>query len=164
MLSNKIKEALNKQIKLEGNASNQYLAISIWAENSKFEGVSKFLYTQSEEERNHMIKLINFINKRNSEAIIPEFQKPINKFNNLTEAFTFILNHEIKITNYINNLIELALHEKDYATHSFLQSFINEQVEEEYLYRLILEKLYLTDSQKEGLYLFDKDIINFIEK
>lgn len=164
MLSKKIENALNEQIKLEGDASNQYLSIAIWSEHSKFEGVANFLYEQSEEERNHMIKLINFMNKRNSTPVIPNFDKPIHKFENLTDAFNFILNHEIKISNYINNIINICLIEKDYATNIFLQSFVQEQVEEEHLYRLILDKLYLTKSNQEGLYFFDKEIINFIEK
>lgn len=164
MLSNQLAHELNNQIKLEGHASNQYLSIAIWAENSKFEGVSKFLYSQSEEERTHMMKIIHFLNKRNIKPIIPQFEQPINQFSNLNEAFTFILNHEIQISSYINNLIDLSLQEKDYATNNFLQNFISEQVEEEHLYRLILEKLYLVDSNKEGLYIFDRDIINFINK
>ena len=158
MLSNLVKEALNNQIKLEGDSSNGYLAMAVWAEINGFEGVANFLYEHSEEERMHMLKLVKFINERNGEAIVPQFEKPKNNFSSLNELFEAVLAHEIKVSENINNIVELTLNEKDYATHNFLQWYVSEQIEEERLCRLILEKLDLIGSDKGGLYLFDRDI------
>jgi ferritin len=158
MLTDKIKDALNAQIKLEGDSSNGYLAMAVWAENSGFEGVSNFLYAHAEEERIHMLKLVKFINERNGEAKIPAFEKPKNKFSNLNELFQTVLDQEVKVSQNINDLVELTLKEKDYATHNFLQWYVAEQIEEERLCHLILEKLNLIGSDKGGLYLFDRDI------
>lgn len=158
MLSEKIQNALNEQIKLEGNSSNVYLAMAVWAERAGFPGVANFLYLHSEEERLHMLKLVKFINERNSDPIIPFFDQPKIKFINLDELFQLVLNHEIKVTRSINKLVNLSLEEKDYSTHNFLQWYVSEQIEEEHLSRSILEKLNLIGSDKVGLYLFDRDI------
>lgn len=163
MLSEKIKNALNTQIKLEGDASNEYLSMAVWSENSGFQGAANFLYSHAEEERMHMLKLIKFINERNGIAVVPGFETPKSEFHNLYELFKSVLDHEIQVSQNINKLVELTLQEKDYSTHNFLQWYISEQIEEERLCRLILEKLNLIDSDKVGLYLFDRDIVTMIK-
>ncbi|CAG0908103.1 unnamed protein product, partial [Darwinula stevensoni] len=127
----KIKDALNAQIKLEGDSSNGYLAMAVWAETNGFEGVSNFLYSHAEEERMHMLKLVKFINERNGEAKIPDFAKPKNKFTNLKELFESVFQHEVKVSKHINELVDMTLKEKDYSTMNFLQWYVSEQIEEE---------------------------------
>lgn len=158
MLSETLLKALNNQVKLEGESSHSYLAMASWAESNGFEGVANFLYEQSEEERQHMLKLIRFINERNAKAEIPSLAEPKQEFLELKELFKSILNHEIKVSKHINEIVELTLNEKDYASHNFLQWYVAEQIEEERLARLILDKLELIGNDKGGLYMFDRDI------
>lgn len=158
MISAKIEELLNRQIEFEAAASQFYLAMASWAEVQGYNGVSAFLYTHSDEERMHMLKLIRFVNERGGYAIIPELTSPPRQFKNITEVFETLLQHEVKVTQEINNLVDFCLGEKDYTTHNFLQWYVAEQIEEERLARQMLDKLNLIGNDKGGMYLFDRDL------
>ena len=158
MLSKKIEDSLNHQIKLEAESSQIYLAMASWSERQGYEGVSAFMYAHAEEERTHMLKLLRFVNERGGYGIVSELQAPPTSFGSLKEMFELLLNHEIMISQRINELVHITLEEKDYATHNFLQWYVSEQIEEEALARTILDKINLIGDDKGGLYLFDNDI------
>lgn len=159
MIKDNVLDALNKQIKLEGDSSQLYLAMASWAELKGLEGTANFLYSHADEERTHMLKLVKFINERGGKAFIPQIEEPKQEFSTLKDVFTAILNHEIFVSDSINEIVGLTLKESDYSTHNFLQWYVSEQIEEEKLARNILDKLDLIGSDKGGLYLFDRDIV-----
>jgi ferritin len=152
--------ALNKQVAMEAQSSQAYLAMGSWAEiQPGLKGVTEFFYKHSDEERMHMLKLIHFINERGSFAVVPPLQQPVLTFVSLKKAFEELLKHEMAVSTSINELIDLALQEKDYATHNFLQWYVTEQMEEEKLARECNDKLEMIGDDKSGLYLFDRDIM-----
>lgn len=162
MLSKAIQEALNKQVQMEAESSQAYLAMASWAEiQPGLEGVTEFFYKQSDEERIHELKLIRFINERGGFATIPPLPQPMITFQSLRRVFEEFLKHELQVSNSINDLVHLSLQEKDYATHNFLQWYVNEQIEEERTARVLNDKLELIGDDKSGLYLFDRDIMNY---
>lgn len=161
MLSKTITEALNKQVEMEAESSQAYLAMACWADiQPGLQGVAQFFYTQSDEERMHMLKLIKYINERGGYALVPALEQPMITFPSLKKVFEEFLKHEMKVSGSINELVHTALQEKDYATHNFLQWYVNEQIEEEHLARTTNDKLELIGDDKSGLYLFDRDIMN----
>src|SRR5687768_18589025 len=132
MLSKSMQETLNKQVLMEAESSQAYLAIASWADiQPGLQGVTEFFFKQSDEERLHMLKLIRFINERGGFALIPALEQPIVTQKGLRSLFESFLKHEIAVSTSINELVDLALSEKDYATHNFLQWYVNEQIEEE---------------------------------
>lgn len=159
-MNTKIEKALNSQIEKEAFASQFYLAMASWAENNGLNGTAQFMYTHSDEERFHMLKLVKFVNERGGKAIIPPVAKPPMGFKNLEDIFTQLLEHEISVTKSINDLVGLCLDERDYTTHNFIQWYVSEQLEEEALARTILDKIKLIGNDKGGMYLFDKDLEN----
>lgn len=158
MISKKIEKALNRQIKLEREPSHYYLAMASWCEVNGFNGISKFLYKHSDEERMHMLKLFMYVNERGGHAITPELKSPQSNFKGVPEIFQHILEHEVMVSKEINELVEQCLSEKDYTTHNFLQWYVTEQMEEERLARNILDKLNLIGNDKSGMYMFDRDL------
>jgi ferritin len=158
MVAKKVESALNKQIELEAASSQYYLAMASWAETQGLSGVSEFLYMHSDEERQHMLKLIKYINERGGQAAIPALKAAPQNFKSVNFVFEEVLRHEINVSNEINNLVEICLKEKDYTTHNFLQWYVSEQIEEEALARKIIDKLKLIGNDKSGMYLFDRDI------
>lgn len=162
MLSKKIEEALNKQVTVEAESSQVYLAMASWAENLGFEGVSQFMYAHSDEERAHMLKLIKFINERGGHAKVSELSAPPTEFGSFKDMFQTLFDHEVMVSETINDLVDVSLQEKDYATHNFLQWYVSEQIEEESLARNILDKINLIGDDKSGFYLFDNDIKQLI--
>lgn len=158
MLSKVIEEALNQQIAVEAQSSQVYLAMASWAEVLGFEGIAKFMYSHSDEERMHMLKLIKYVNERGGHAIVPMLKAPPAEFGSFKKMFEDLYKHEVKVSEHINDLVHICLQEKDYATHNFSQWFVAEQIEEEALARNILDKINLIGEDKGGLYLFDNDI------
>lgn len=158
MLSEKMEKALNKQIRIEAESSQIYLAMASWAEVKGLEGVSDFMYAQSDEERVHMLKFFKYINERGGHAIVSELDAPAIDFGSFKEMFETLFKHELFVSQSINELVHIALEEKDYATHNFLQWYVAEQIEEEAQARTILDKINLIGDDKGGLYLFDNDI------
>lgn len=153
-----VEKALNKQVRKEAESSQLYLSMAVWAEVQGLGGISEFLYTSSDEERMHMLKLVKFINERGGVAEITALDKPYNDFDSIEDVFSRLLNHEVMITNSINELVHICLQEKDYTTHNFMQWYVSEQLEEEALARTIMDKIKMIGSDKGGLYLFDRDI------
>ncbi len=160
MLSKKMQKTLNTQIKIEAESSQVYLAMASWAEiQPGIDNVTSFFYQHSEEERQHMLKLIHFVNERGGFATVPALAQPQLTFPSIKHAFAALLKHEVFVSQSINKCIEVALEEKDYATHNFLQWYVAEQIEEEALARTMNDKLELIGDDKSGMYLFDKDIL-----
>lgn len=160
MLSKSIEKALNNQIKIEAESSQIYLAMACWAEVKGLEGVAVFMYKQSQEERDHMLKLVRFINERGGHAQISQLSAPNVTFKSFKEMFEELFKHEVFVSDSINELVHISLQEKDYSTHNFLQWYVAEQIEEEAMARTILDKISLIGDDKGGLYLFDRDIQN----
>jgi len=162
MLSKIIEDALNKQVTVEAASSQVYLAMASWAETLGFEGVATFMYAHSDEEREHMLKLIKFINERGGHAKVSILEAPPAEFGSFKEMFENLFEHEVKVSKSINDLVDITLKQKDYATHNFLQWYVSEQIEEEALARNILDKINLIGDDKGGLYLFDNDVKSLI--
>jgi ferritin len=162
MLSKTLQEALNKQLKHEAMSSQIYLAMASWADiQPGLQGVTEFFYQQSEEERQHMLKLMMYINERGGFGIVPSLEQPIVTFQSLKKLFEEFLKNEVGVSESINDVVHLALQEKDYATHNFLQWYVAEQIEEERLARTLNDKLEMIGADKSGLYLFDRDILSY---
>ncbi len=158
MLSKVIETALNEQITIEFESSQVYLAMASWAEVQGFEGVATFMYAHSDEERQHMLKLLKYVNERGGHAKVSKLNAPPVSFGSFKEMFQNLFDHEVMVSGKINNLVDITLKEKDYATHNFLQWYVSEQIEEEALARNILDKLKLIGGDKGGLYQFDNNI------
>lgn len=158
MIHANIENALNKQIRIEAESSQTYLSMACWAETQGLEGISDFMYKQADEEREHMLKLVRFVNERGGRAIVSELSAPKIEFNTFQNMFEDLYKHELFVSKSINELVHVTFAEQDYATHNFLQWYVAEQIEEEAQAKNILDKINLIGDDKGGLYLFDRDI------
>jgi ferritin len=158
MLKKKVEDALVEQIKLEEESSRVYMAMASWCEANGFPGAAKFLYKHSDEERMHMTKLIHYVNDRGGHALLKPLDNPGIQYDSLHEVFEKVLNHEIHVTESINELYHLATSERDYTTGQFLQWYIMEQIEEESLVNGILDKMNLAGGEKGGIFHIDKEL------
>lgn len=161
MLSESMQSALNEQIKVEAESSQIYLAMASWADVKGFEGIAMFMFKQSDEERQHMLKLVKYVNQRGGHSSISALDEPRLDYTSFKTLFGQLYQHEVKVSECINNLVDIALTEKDYATHNFLQWYVSEQIEEEAQAKVILDKIDLIGDDKGGLYMFDNDLKSF---
>ena len=161
MLKKKVEDLCNRQVEREGYSSNLYLAMASWAEQNGLGGFGDWLYAQAEEEKGHMLKFVKYINERGGKAIIPAFSKPPVDFKDVVDMFDEVLKHEQFISASINEIVDLTVTEKDFATNNFLQWFVSEQVEEESSVQSIVDKLKL--GGKNIMYQMDRDIMRLRE-
>ena len=157
MLNKKVEEILNLQVEKEGYSSSLYLAMASWADTNGYEGMANWLYAQAEEEREHMLKIIAYINERGGKALIPAFEKPPVEYKGVKPMFQKVLEHEQYVTASINDIVAVCVQEKDYTTHNWVQWFVTEQIEEEASANKILDKLNMLGDGP--LYMFDRDIM-----
>ena len=163
-MNSSIEALLNDQIKYEAKAAMQYLAMASWADENGYNGIADFFYAQSQEEMDHMTKLVKFLNERSGHVIIPALEKPKADFESLNSLFETFLNSEIFVTEKINHIIYECLQHKDYNVHNFMQWYVSEQLEEEATARTLLDKLNIIGDDKSGHYLFDRDILMIAEE
>ncbi len=157
MLTKKIESILNEQITKEAYSSNLYLAMATWAEANGYGGVAEWLYAQAEEERLHMLKFIHYVHERGGHAIIAALDQPPKDQQGIKELFAAVMKHEQYISQSINEIVGLAMEERDFTTQSWVQWFVNEQIEEEASVSAIIDKLNLLG--EHNMYLFDRDVI-----
>lgn len=157
-ISNRMKKALNDQIALESAASNTYLAMASWAEVTGYEGTASFFYAQSDEERTHMLKIVHYLNDLGVSATIPAIKAPTSNYKSLESAIKTALKNEQTVTKAIHKMVEIAQKDKDHSTYTFLEWFVNEQVQEETKFETILQKFNLIGRDKLAINEIDKSL------
>ncbi len=158
MLSEKIESLLNQQVKHEFDAGHWYLSMASWAEVQGYHGTANFFLEQFKEENYHAMKIFHFINDMDGHALAPEISQPPGEFDSYRHLFERSLELEQANTKKINALMDAALEAKDHATARFLQWYVDEQVEEEELFRTILDKLNILGDDGPGIYMLDQEL------
>ncbi|MBP3943851.1 ferritin [Sphingobacteriaceae bacterium WQ 2009] len=157
-LSEDIQNILNAQVKVEAHSSALYLAISSWCGDQGLDNASTFFANQADEERAHMLKIFNYINNRGGRAVSPEITGIPQDFESFRSVFEQALEQEMFVTEQFNNIADKCMKAKDYVTFNFLQWFLEEQVEEEFVARRILELFDIIGEDGTGRWEIDKNI------
>jgi ferritin len=126
MLSKKMEKAINQQINAELYSSYLYLSMATYFEAISLSGFSNWMRQQAQEELFHGMKMFDFVCERGGRVI----DQPPAKWASPLDVIKNVLSHEQKVTGLINDLVNLALDERDHATNIFLQWFVSEQVED----------------------------------
>lgn len=157
-LSEEIENILNEQIKIEAVSSAKYLAMASWCGEKGFENSEKFFMDQADEERNHMLKIFKYVGDMGGKPLSPEVSAVNHTFSTLREVFETALEQEIGVTHSIHRIVDTCRKKKDYTTDNFIQWFIQEQIEEEYIARRMVELFEVIGEDNHGLYMLDKAI------
>jgi ferritin len=157
-LKEEIEILLNNQVKMEAEASAKYLAMASWCDRNGFRNSAKYFMKQSGEEREHMVKIFNYLMFVGGTAVSPEVPAVKQEFATLRSVFETALQSEIAVTQSINRIVTQSRKEEDYATENFLQWFVSEQTEEEDNARRGIELFDVIGEAGSGLYLIDKAI------
>lgn len=130
LISQKLQDAINQQIGNEFGASLEYLQIASYFESGDMLKLAQIFFTQSDEERMHAMKLLNYVLDAGGEVAIPAIPQPKAGFESPADAVQAALDWEVTVTKQINGLMDIAVEEKDYIAQEFLTWFVNEQLEE----------------------------------
>ena len=158
MLNKKIEDAFNDQINAELFSSYLYLAMSAHLEDTAMKGMARWMKFQAKEEMEHAMKFVDFIAERGGRVVYKGIETPQSEWNSPLEIFKAAYEHEQYITKRINDLMELAIPEKDFASQVFLQWFVSEQVEEEANADEIVKKLEMIGEGRNGIYMLDREL------
>ena len=160
-LSETIAAALNAQMTKEAHASQVFLSYGAWADSHGFGGIANFLFRHANEERNHMMKILEYILKRGGQVHITEIPAPPGNPANIQNCFEKIFIHEVGNTTSIYKIVKMSLVEEDWATWNFMQWFVKEQTEEETLALNLLDKIKIAGGEKadnHSIYSLDRDL------
>ncbi|HVV55705.1 MAG TPA: ferritin [Mucilaginibacter sp.] len=160
-LSQKITKALNQQMTNEAHNAQIYLAYGAWADSEGYEGIANFLFRHANEERNHMMKFMEYILKRGGKVVVSAIPDPGPNPNSVSDCFEKVFKSEVENTGNIYELVSMSMEEKDWATWNFMQWFVKEQTEEETLALDLLAKIKVAGGKNAGqdaLYALDADL------
>ncbi|MEF9987896.1 MAG: ferritin [Christensenella sp.] len=157
MISQKMQDALNEQIKNEFYSAYFYLSMSAWFTGKNLAGFANWYTVQAQEERDHATMLMNYVLRVGGIAEFRAIDAPDTNFSSPMDIFEKTFAHEQKVTGMINNLMGLAIDERDFKTQQFLQWYINEQVEEEENASGLIEKLKISGTSDAGILYMDNE-------
>lgn len=158
MLSKKMEEALNAQINAEFWSGYLYLSMSAHFAKDGKAGFANWFKIQGLEENDHAMKLFDYIIARGGEVTVMPVKEVPHSWETPLAAFEAALAHEKAVTKMIDKLMSLAHEEKDYATISMLQWFVDEQVEEEDTAQEHIDSLKMIKDNGFGIYTLDKEL------
>ena len=155
-LNQKLVDAINAQLNYEIESAHIYLAMAGYVGTLGLDGFENWLQVQYQEELAHAKKFMGYLNERGGRINIKGFKDPENNFDSLLDVFETSLKHEYTVTERINDIMSLAHEVKDFAAISFMQWFVDEQVEEEDSFGKVIDKIKLV--KDAGLYLLDQEM------
>ena len=158
MISERMQEALNRQLNAELYSSYLYLSMAAYFQDLNMAGFANWMRVQAQEEDMHAMKFYNFINERGGRVLLKAIDGPPTEWDSPLATFEAVLEHEQKVTGLINDLVELALAEHDHATNIFLQWFVTEQVEEEDSANDVIQQIKMIGQAEGGLFMLDREL------
>ena len=130
LISQQLMDAINAQVGREFGASMQYLQIAAYFDGLALDQAAKLFFAQAQEEHDHAMKFLKYVLDAGGEVHIPPIDAPKSTFTSAEEAVALALKWELEVTSHINNLMEIALSDRDYIGRAFLDWFVSEQLEE----------------------------------
>ena len=158
MVSKKMQDALNGQMNAELYSAYLYLAMAAYYEDTDLPGFANWMRVQAQEEMTHAMKFYDYLVQRGARVVLDTIEKPPFEWESPLNVSEHVLEHEKKVTGLINDLVNLAMEEKDHATNNFLQWYVAEQVEEEESVGAVLQKVKLAADSSSGLLMVDSEL------
>jgi ferritin len=160
-LSPTLAAALNAQMTNEAHNSQIYLAYAAWASDKGYGGIANFLFRHANEERNHMMKFLEYILKRGAKVTITAIPEPGADPVSVNDCFEKVFQYEVQNTTAIYDIVNTSMAEKDWATWNFLQWFVKEQTEEETMAMDLLDKVKVAggaNANDDALFALDNEL------
>lgn len=158
MISKKLEAAINAQINAEMWSAYLYLSMSAYCHKIGYSGIANWYMVQFREEQDHALILYKYVQSRGGVVTLQPIEEVQTEWPTLLSVFEATLAHEEKVTSLLNNIMSIAHDEKDYATQSRLQWFIDEQVEEEETAGDLIQKVKQLDGNSYGMYVLDQEL------
>lgn len=157
-ISNKMELNINNQIQKEFYSEYLYLSMQAYFTSLNLDGFANFFQVQTQEEHAHGMLFFNYVLETGGKITLQTIEQPRHEFESPLQVIQLALEHEKLVTSSIYNLVDAAMQEKDYTSHTFLQWFITEQREEESTLDKIIGKLKIIGDDGKGLLMIDAEL------
>ncbi|MDD4354190.1 MAG: ferritin [Sphaerochaetaceae bacterium] len=157
-MDKKVIALLNQQVNKEFFSAYLYLSFANYFENRGLSGFANWYLIQAQEERDHAMLFVKFLQNNDESLIYEAIEKPASTWENEMEVLKAGLAHEKFITDSINKIYATALDLKDFRTTQFLDWFIKEQGEEETNANELIQQAELIGKSGNGLYMLDQKL------
>ena len=164
MLHHEVVKILNQQTGVEANASHAYLALASWCEERNLPGIAEYFYAASEDERGHFLQMFKYVNEHQAPAVVYEVKHPRSSFVNLLEVFQYVWELEHENTLNINNVMDVCLKNKDYATARFMEPFVLEQQTSEKSVEDLIHMIKMMGMEDRNLYYINKNFKKMMDR
>ena len=158
MISKTMEKALNEQINAEMYSAYLYLSMESYFRSLNLSGFANWMRVQMQEETAHAMKIYGYVDARGGRIVLKSIAEPQAEWKSPLAVFEATYKHEQKVTGLINDLVNLAIKEKDHATSAFLQWFVSEQVEEEASADKIVQQMRMIGDAPGGLFMLDREL------
>ena len=158
MISEKMMNALNEQIKHEMQSAYLYFSMATYFETESWDGMANWMRMQADEEWAHSMRMYHHIMERDGKVKLNTLTAPQAEWASPLKAFKAAYKHEQFITSKIYELATLAREESDFAAEAMLQWFVNEQVEEEANAAKIVQMLERVGDNMNGMLMIDRQL------
>jgi ferritin len=153
-----MEQGFNDQVAAEFYSAHLYLSMAAYLESIDLPGFAHWMRIQYQEEVFHGMKMFEYVIERDGRSLVKSWEEPKAEWKNVLDVAEAVYKHEQHVTSLINNLVDIALAEKDHASQIFLQWFVNEQVEEEATAKGIIQQLKMLGDSKAGLFQIDREL------
>ena len=164
MLHEEVAKILNHQTEVESNASHAYLALASWCEERNLDGIAEYFYAAAEDERSHYLEMLKYINQHQAPAIIHGVKQPRSSFVHLLEVFQYVWDLEHTNTLNINNVVDVCMTCKDFATVKFMEAFVLEQQSAEKSVEDLIHMIKVMGNDDKNLYYINKNFKKMVGK
>jgi len=158
VINERLAKAINEQINKEFFSAYLYLSMSSDLERQNLSGYATWMNAQFQEEQFHALKMFKYLTERGGVVVLDAIEKPQTEWKGLIDIFECTLDHEISVTKSINDLMAVAMEERDFAAVNFIQWYVNEQVEEESNVESILQQLRMVEGNGHGVLMLDREL------
>jgi ferritin len=158
MINKKMLDAINAQINAELYSAYLYLSMAAHFKAANLPGFANWMTVQVQEETSHAMKFYNYVLSRGGTVKLTAIDGPPIEWKSPLSVFEYTYEHEQKVTGLINNLVNLAIAEKDHAANMFLQWFVNEQVEEESNADALVGQLKMSKDAPGAILMIDREL------
>jgi ferritin len=160
VLKDAVVDVLNRQVQMEAQASASYLQMAAWCDINGYDNCAEYFFKQSDQEREHQLKLFHYLTDMECNAISPAVSESQQEFDKLRSVFEKALEMEISVTDAIHDIVKVCRKEGDFATEEFMRWFVLEQIEEEYVARRTLELFDVLGEDKIALGMIEERVLD----
>jgi ferritin len=156
-MNEELQKLFNNLIQVQHLSTTLYLAMSAYMGRLNLTGMAHWLRLQSEEERTHMLKLIDFVVNRDGTVQLMNLPAQPNDFGTPLETFQKVLAHEQFVTNSYRQAFNYVNQVDPQAT-VIIQDFLREQIDEEAQAKTIVDRLKLAENNPSAILLLDQEL------